>query len=75
MKKLLLLLLSIFLLSCSQEKWSCFVDGKDMWSVSENGGIGPANYGCSCDDIRNHAIKNWGYVDEEAMKSDFGCYF
>ena len=61
--------------SCSNEKWSCYIDGTDMWSLSNSGMIGPANYGCTCQQIRNHALQNWGYVDEVVMRKEFNCYF
>ena len=73
--KYLVIVLLFFLTSCSKENWHCYIDGKDMWSISDSGNIGPANYGCSCKQIRDHAYLNWGYVDEDVMKSDFGCYF
>jgi len=72
MKKLLLLILPL-LVSCSQEEWNCRTNGDTMYSQSANGEIGGAQKGCSCEQIRSHEYRYFGSVDEQALKSDFGC--
>jgi len=44
-----------------------------MYSVNTKGELGGAQKGCSCDEIRAFEYDNWGEVDEDAMKEDFGC--
>ena len=44
-----------------------------MYSQSASGDIGGAQKGCSCEQIRNHEYKHFRSVDEQALKSDFGC--
>lgn len=73
MKILPLFLLTTFLLSCSQEEWYCRTNGDMMYSQSASGEIGGAQKGCSCEQIRNHEYKHFKSVDEQALKSDFGC--
>jgi hypothetical protein len=64
----------LFLMSCgNQETWSCKDDGKRMYSVSSSGKLGGADKGCSCSKIRSFELRTSGAVDEEALKSDFGC--
>ena len=67
--------ISLLILSCSNEKWTCKVtnNGKSMYSVNSKGEIGGAKKGCSCSEIRAFEYKIQGYVDEDAMKEDFGC--
>ena len=77
MKKLLLLILPL-LFSCSQfEEWHCIAnpygDGSQLLSQSASGKLGGAEKGCSCEQIRNNEYKHFGSVDEQALKSDFGC--
>jgi len=67
--------ISLLLVSCSDEKWSCKVseNGNNMYSVNTKGELGGAQKGCSCSQIRAFEYKHWGYVDEEGMKEKFGC--
>ena len=44
-----------------------------MYSQSASGEIGGAQKGCSCEQIRNNEYKYFRSVDEQALKSDFGC--
>lgn len=44
-----------------------------MYSVNSSGEIGAANKGCSCDEIRQFELREFGEADDEALKSDFGC--
>lgn len=67
-----LIFLAPFLASCGDE-WSCQTKGDTIYSVNSSGEIGAANKGCSCDDIRAFELRKFGRVDEEALKSDFGC--
>ena len=67
------LLLIPFLLSCSQDEWHCRTNGDMMYSQNANGEIGGAQKGCSCEEIRNHELHHFKSVDEQALKSDFGC--
>ena len=67
------LLLIPFLLSCSQEEWQCRTNGDMMYSQNANGEIGGAQKGCSCEEIRNHELYHFKSVDEQSLKSDFGC--
>ena len=73
MKKLLFLLIILPLISCSQNEWRCITNGDAMYSQSASGELGGAQKGCSCEQIRNHEYKHFGSVDEQALKSDFGC--
>ena len=79
MKKLLsifaLIFTSLLLVSCNDEKWTCTIheSGKTMYSVNTKGELGGAQKGCSCDEIRAFEYDNWGEVDEDALKADFGC--
>ena len=59
--------------ACSQEEWRCVEDGKSLYSMSISGGIGSADKGCSCAQIREFELRVFGSVDEGALKSDFGC--
>ena len=61
------------LVACSQEEWSCVEDGKSLYSISTLGNLGSADKGCSCDEIREFEFRVFGSVDEDALKSDFGC--
>jgi hypothetical protein len=64
--------ITITLIGCG-ETWSCESNGKTMYSMSASGKIGSADKGCSCQEIRNFELQNFGKVDEQAMESDFGC--
>lgn len=44
-----------------------------MYSISSSGKFGGAQKGCSCSQIRSFELKQFGKVDEQALKSDFGC--
>ena len=44
-----------------------------MYSVSSSGALGSADKGCTCEEIREFELRNFGSVDEDALKSDFGC--
>lgn len=70
---LLAVIACFFLASCSNEDWSCQVQGKTMFSMSSSGEIGSADKGCSCEEIRSFEMRTFGEVDEAALKSDFGC--
>ncbi len=69
---LFLLMLLTFLIGCGEE-WVCRTEGKTMFSVSESGKLGSANKGCSCEEMREFEFREFGSVDEEALKEDFGC--
>ena len=71
--KILSLIVISFTLSGCGEKWSCQTKGDAMFSMSESGGIGSADKGCSCSEMRNFELNKFGKVDEEALKNDFGC--
>jgi len=68
-----ILILIPFLISCSQEEWSCRTNGDMMYSQNASGELGGAQKGCSCEEIRNHELYHFKSVDEQALKSDFGC--
>jgi len=68
-----LLIVMLTLISCSQEEWYCRTIGDKMYSQSASGEIGGAHKGCSCEQIRNHEYLLFRSVDEQALKSDFGC--
>jgi len=70
-RKILLFLPLLF--SCSQEEWHCRTNGDMMYSQSASGAIRGAQKGCSCEQIRSHEYSHFGSVDEQALKSDFGC--
>lgn len=72
MKPLILICLAFSIIACGED-WSCKVDGKTMYSVSSTGKIESADKGCSCEEIRTFELRTFGEVDEEALKSDFGC--
>ena len=65
--------LLLVIAGCSDEKWFCKTQGQTMYSMSESGEVGSAGKGCSCDEIRAFEQKVFGEVDEEALKTDFGC--
>lgn len=44
-----------------------------MYSVNSEGHSGSADKGCSFEEIREFELRNWGSVDEDALKSDFDC--
>ena len=73
MKLLLAAITALILISCSGEEWSCVEQGKNMYSVSSSGELGSADKGCSCEELREFEFRHWGSVDEDALKSDFGC--
>ncbi len=61
-----------FIAGCG-ETWTCETKGKTMYSISSSGQIGSADKGCSCSEIRNFELEQFGQVDEEALSRDFGC--
>jgi hypothetical protein len=67
------LVVAATLLSGCGEDWSCQTSGKTMYSVSESGELGPADKGCSCEEMRAFELREFGEVDEAALESDFGC--
>ena len=73
LKILIFCLVGLGFLSGCGETWSCQTKGKTMFSMSESGKIGAADKGCSCDQIRSFELKEFGRVDEQALKDDFGC--
>ena len=73
MKNFIILFNLALLISCSQEEWYCRTNGDMMYSQSKSGEIGGAQKGCTCEQIRNHELYHFKSVDEEALKSDFGC--
>ena len=73
MRALVALGISLFLASCGGDDWRCVIDGKTMYSVSSSGKIGGAGKGCSCQQMRQFELQTFGSVDEEALRSDFGC--
>ncbi len=73
MKNLLAVALLLGCASCGSETWTCEVRGKTMYSMSSSGAMGSADKGCSCSEIRAFELRNFGEVDEGALKSDFGC--
>lgn len=72
-KLLLAALIAFVLMSCSGEEWSCVEQGKTLYSINSSGNPGSADKGCSCEEIRDFELRNFGSVDEGALKSDFGC--
>ena len=72
MKSLTILTLIAMVTACSEE-WTCRVDGKTMYSISESGKLGSADNGCSCEQMRAFELRTFGEVDEDALRSDFGC--
>lgn len=64
---------SITLVSACGETWYCITDGDIMYSRSASGEIGSADKGCSCEEMRNFEYRQFGEVDEQALKNDFGC--
>lgn len=64
----------IILLSSCGEGWTCQTKGKSMFSISDSGRLGSADKGCSCEQIRSFELEEFGSVDEDALKKDFGCY-
>ena len=77
MKKLIkttvFLIFTLLLASCSNEVWTCRTEGKTMFSMSSSGKLGSAGKGCSCEQIRSFELREFGSVDEQALKNDFGC--
>ena len=73
MRTVFCVLTTVVLASCSGEDWSCFEYGKMLLSISSSGNLGTADKGCSCEDMREFEFRNFGSVDEDALKSDFGC--
>jgi len=73
MKVFIAALTALILASCSGEEWSCVEEGKSLYSISSSGKPGSAGKGCSCEEIREFELRNFGSVDEGALKSDFGC--
>ena len=73
MKMVLFVCTVLILVSCSSEEWHCVEKGKTLYSVSASGKPGSADKGCSCQEIRDFEFRTFGSVDEDALKSDFGC--
>jgi hypothetical protein len=71
--KRLMAVLPFLLLSCSDQGWSCVQRGDALFSMSSSGAMGSADKGCSCDEMRSFERRAFGSVDEEALRSDFGC--
>ena len=63
----------LMLTACSDSDWRCVVRGDAMFSMDSSGNIGGAGKGCSCDEMRRFERETFGYVDEDALRSDFGC--
>ena len=61
------------MLAACGEDWTCQTQGKTMFSMSSSGKIGSADKGCTCKEIRSFELREFGRVDEAALKSDFGC--
>jgi hypothetical protein len=72
-RKVCFLFLLVNVLAGCSEKWSCQIQNRTMFSISESGELGGARKGCSCDQIRAFELKEFGRVDEQALKDDFGC--
>ena len=70
MKKALIAVAAALILSgCEKENWVCVEANKTLFSM--NGGIiGSADKGCSCEDIVEFNIRNFG---NRGDSSDFGC--
>jgi hypothetical protein len=73
MKTIAIIVIAIGLSSCSDNEWYCKTQGQSMFSMSSSGEIGGAGKGCSCSEIRAFELRTFGEVDEDALKSDFGC--
>ena len=73
MRLVFVVLTALVLASCSGDDWLCAEDGKMLFSISLSGKLGSADKGCSCEEMREFELRNFGSVDEEALKSDFGC--
>ena len=68
-----LALIALTLPGCSDSDWRCVVRGDAMFSMDGSGNIGGAGKGCSCDEMRRFERETFGYVDEDALRADFGC--
>ncbi len=70
MKTILIAVAATLILSgCENENWVCVEENKTLFSM--NGGIiGSADKGCSCEDIVEFNIRNFGTRGDS---SDFGC--
>jgi hypothetical protein len=73
MKKVVSVFLAALTLYGCGETWSCETNNKSMYSISSSGKIGSAAKGCSCEEIHSFELKQFGEVDEQALKKDFGC--
>lgn len=73
-KTIAILFFTILLISCSNEEWYCQTMNKSMFSMSSSGSIGSADKSCTCEQMRQFEFQTFGKVDEESLKSDFGCY-
>jgi hypothetical protein len=71
-KTIVIVALLPIIASCG-EGWTCQTKGKTMFSMSSSGKIGSADKGCTCDEIRMFELREFGRVDEAALKSDFDC--
>ena len=59
---------------CWGGEWTCRIQGDAMYSVNlEARELGGAQRGCSCGQIRSFEQQQFGEVDEEALRRDFGC--
>ncbi len=60
---------ALILSGCEKENWVCVEQGKTLFSM--NGAkIGSADKGCSCEEIVEFNIRNFG---SRGDSSDFGC--
>lgn len=67
------LTLTLTLSGCYDEQWFCLRRGNNLISMSESGRIAGASKACNCTDLRAFERERFGYVDEEALRRDFGC--
>ena len=71
MKKALIAVAAALILSgCENENWVCVEQYKTLFSMKNGGVIGSADKGCSCEDIVEFNIRNFG---NRGDSSDFGC--
>ncbi|MCG7650988.1 hypothetical protein [Alteromonas sp. MmMcT2-5] len=69
----LLIFSTVCLLCGCGDEWSCESNGKSLYSKNSSGEIGSADKGCSCDDISEWQLKQYGEIDRAALSRDFGC--
>lgn len=70
--RVIFLTLPLFLFACSGD-WSCVQQGDTLFSMNSSGQLGSADKGCTCDEIRSFERRVFGSVDEDALRTDFGC--